>query len=430
MTEARKEVVMGLERVLKSPRRLQQLRREPLKSLLESFCDWLLDQGFPCSTVRRHVANVGHLNRWLGERSSRKSNGCLSRSEIDGFFEAYPSRCRTRSLEVHLKLVRHSISRFVEFLREKDLFDPLVASPLYQGLLDRYLAWMREHQHTARSTLEVRRRSVTEFLRSLGADATIDGMSRLTPEYVESFLVDYAREMGHGARRSMQVALRTFLRFCFQQGYSSGRLDYAVPTIHTYKLARVPRSLSEAQAQAVLESVDRSTDVGRRDYAILTLLHAYGVRGGQLRVLQLDDIRWAQDKILFKATKRGKDSLLPLTLPVGESLLDYLQNSRPRSVHRNVFLTSRAPYRPFTNTSTLSGIVSRRIRAAGIEMAPKGTSTFRHALATRMVTDGHPLKAVADILGHRHLSTTFIYTKVDFPALSEVALEWPEEIAS
>lgn len=241
---------MGLERVLKSPRRLQQLRREPLKSLVESFCDWLLDQGFPCSTVRRHVANVGHLNRWLGERSSRKSNGGLSRSEMDGFFEAYPSRCRTRSLEVHLKLVRHSISRFVEFLREKDLFDPLVASPLYQGLLDRYLAWMREHQHTARSTLEVRRRSVTEFLRSLGADATIDGMSRLTPEYVESFLVDYAREMGHGARRSMQVALRTFLRFCFQQGYSSGRLDYAVPTIHTYKLARVPRSLSEPQAQA------------------------------------------------------------------------------------------------------------------------------------------------------------------------------------
>ena len=129
---------MSLERVFKSPRTLQQLRREPLESLLEGFCDWLLDQGFSYSTVRRHVANVGHLNRWLGEESSRKCNGCLSRSEIDRFFEAYPSRCPNRALEVHLKPVRHSISRFVEFLREKDLFDPLVAvlPRIFEGIVD------------------------------------------------------------------------------------------------------------------------------------------------------------------------------------------------------------------------------------------------------------------------------------------------------
>jgi len=74
--------------------------------------------------------------------------------------------------------------------------------------------------------------------------------------------------------------------------------------------------------------------------------------------------------------------------------------------------------------------VSKYIRAASIEVASKGSHIFRHALATRMVADGHPFKAVADVLGHRHLSTTFIYTKVNFHALSQVALEWPEEVTS
>jgi site-specific recombinase XerD len=78
----------------------------------------------------------------------------------------------------------------------------------------------------------------------------------------------------------------------------------------------------------------------------------------------------------------------------------------------------------------LSEIVRRHIRAAGLEVPSKGSHAFRHGFATRMVAEGHPLKAVADVLGHRYLSTTFIYTKVDFNALSQVPLEWPEEVSS
>ena len=203
-----------------------------------------------------------------------------------------------------------------------------------------------------------------------------------------------------------------------------------MPTLRTYKPARVPRGLSEAQADAVLASVDRTTDVGRRDYAILTLLYTYGVRGGQVRALRLEDINWSEDQILFRAAKGGKDSLLPLTTEVGESLLAYLQDSRPNSALREVFLTSRAPYGPLRESSSLSEIVRRRIRAIGLEVPSKGAHAFRHGFATRMVADGHPFKAVADVLGHRYLSTTFIYTKVDFNALSQVALQWPGEVVS
>ena len=227
----------------------------------------------------------------------------------------------------------------------------------------------------------------------------------------------------------MQSALRSFLRFCLHQGYIEQSLDRAVPTLRTYKLATVPRGLSDSQAQQVLRGMDRSNPVGRRDYAILQLLYTYGVRGGQVRALRFEDIDWAHNQILFKASKHGKDSRLPLTAEVGDSLLDYLQNSRPPYAYPHVFLTCRAPYHPFPHSSSLSAIVQRRFRAAGIELSSMGAHAFRHGFATRMLHKGHSLKAVADVLGHRHLQSTFIYTKVDFKALKQVALQWPQEVS-
>jgi site-specific recombinase XerD len=397
--------------------------------LLDGFCDWLLERGFSWHPIRAHLANVSHLNKWLSDTRGSCAGGLLSRREIEGFVEAYRCRCRNRgSLEEHLKRVGYSISRFVEFLSQKGLFDPVLIPPIYQPLLEGYLAWMREHRHAAESTLEIRRHGARQFLESLKEEATPEGLSDLRAKRVEDFFIDYARGMGRASRRSMQTALRTFLFFCFREGYIRQRLDRAVPTLRTYKLARVPRGLSERQAQAVLQSVDRTTAAGCRDYAILTLLHTYGVRGGQVRVLQLNDILWAEDQILFRAAKGGKDSLLPLTHEVGKSLLDYLQNARPCSAFREVFLTCRAPHHPLPKSNSLSEIVRRHLSAAGIEVRSKGSHTFRHAFATRMVAEGHPFKAVADVLGHRYLSTTFIYTKVDFNALSQAALEWPKEV--
>ena len=419
---------MGLERVFEASWTLRDLRKPPLGSFVDDFCDWLLDHGFSWYTVRAHLGRLLHLNRWLAERGWSPA-GKLCRNEVERFVAVYRERCHCRGArENHLKRMGHSLSRFADFLGERERFDPLLAVPVYQPLLDEYLHWMREHQHAADGTLDRRKLSVSRFLASLGAEGTANGIAQLDARRIESFYIAYAEGRARASRHSMQSALRTFLRFCLHEGYIHRRLDHAVPTLRTYKLARVPRGLSEAQAHAVLESVDRTTDAGRRDHAILTMLHSYGVRGGQIRALRLDDIIWAKDQILFRATKGGKDSLLPLTAEVGESVLAYLQESRPQSTFREVFLTCRPPYHPLMTSSSLSEIVRRHILALGLEVDSKGSHVFRHAFATRMVADGHPFKAVADVLGHRYLSTTFIYTKVDFNALSRVALEWPKEV--
>ncbi len=420
---------MALEQVFECPATLARLRNGPLGPLLEGYGDWLLEQGFSRWSVRKHLSSLSHLNEHLGSRR-RPQAQTVTTEDLDGFFRAYPSRCRHRgSREEHVRRVRWSVNRFVQYLKQQDRFADSTPPPIYVPLREAYLNWMRRYQHASPGTLEVRAQSVTEFLLWLGPRSKPTDLAGLKAEQVEQFFLADAQHRGRAGRRSMQSALRTFFRFCLQRGYILQPLDRAVPTLRTYKLATVPRGLSEEQAQQALHGIDRTTPVGRRDYAVLQLLFSYGVRGGQVRALRLEEIDWGQDQILFRASKHGKDVRLPLTPEVGESLLDYLRNARPDCACPEVFLTCRAPYHPLPNSNALSALVERRLRAAGIDLPSRGAHAFRHGFATRMLQQGQTLKAIADVLGHRHLGTTFLYAKVDFKALKQVALEWPQEVS-
>lgn len=419
---------MTLEQAFTCPRRLEKLRRKPLGVVVEGFCEWLRDRGFSRCTIRKHLRCVSHLNRYLGQLGIEEPK-TVSPQHFEAFLKDYRGWCRARASKAeHLRRTSFSVHRFMEYLRVSDLLRCTEPSPVYESLLEGYLNWMKDYQHAAPGTLEVRRHSVLQFFRWLGLKATAEGICQLSAEQVETFSLIFAKTKGRSARRSMQSALRTFFRFCRYRGYIHSRLDRAVPTLRTYKLSTLPRGLTDQQAQQVLRQAKRPDDVARRDYAILQLLYTYGVRGAQVRRLCLQDIDWRENQILFRACKAGKESLLPLTEAVGESILEYLKNSRPPSSCSEVFLTTRAPYHSLCSSTTLSVIVAHYISAAGIEVSSRGAHAFRHCFATRMLSEGHSLKAIADVIGHRDLRTTFIYTKVDFKHLRQVGLEWPEEV--
>lgn len=421
---------MALEQIFSCRKTLARLQNGPLCGLLEGFCLWLMDYGFSRWTIRSHLSYVSHFNAYLGtvENTPRES---VTTQDVEGFFRAYPLQCRNRgALEKHLQYVRWAIDRFVDYLREKGVFEQSVPSPLYQPLLDAYRTWMQEERHVAAGTLALRCRSLSGFLRRLGAQATVEGLAQLSGDQVERLFLAQAQGMGPAARRSLQSAVRTFLRFCLACGTIHQPLDQAVPTLRTYRLSSVPRGWSEAQAQKILESIELSSPVSLRDYAILLLLYTFGVRSGQVRALRLDDIHWSDNHIRFRAMKNGKDVWLPLTEAVGEALLGYLQQGRPVCACPQVFLMARAPYRPLRHSGNVAQIVRLYVHKAGIDAPRHGAHAFRHGFATRMLRQGHSLKAIADVLGHRRLSTTFLYTKVDFDRLEEVALAWPEETPS
>lgn len=420
---------MALEKSFDWSFSINRLRNGPLETFVDDFLDSLQKSGFSYYSIQKHLGYLFHFANYLNVLSP-SPRIVITTKDVKRFYKEYEVSCRHRSsVKNHLRNVSYSVNRFIKYLDKRGFFEHQQAPNPFQNLLKAYLDWMYGHQHVAISTLKIREHSISQFLCWLGSNGTTEKVAELKADKIEEFFLAYVqrKQIGRAARRSMQSALRTFLRFCFQKNYIDQPLDQAVPALRSYKLSTTPRGLSESQAQTVLNSIDRSSFVGIRDYAILQILNTYGVRGGQVRALRINDIHWKKNQIHFRALKNGKDVLLPLTTDVGQSLIEYLYKARPPCMFPEIFLTSRAPYHPFEYSNALSAIVDRRIRNAGIKIHSQGSHAFRHGLATRLINNGYSLKDIADLLGHRHLSSTFIYTKVDFNTLKQVALEWPME---
>jgi len=177
--------------------------------------------------------------------------------------------------------------------------------------------------------------------------------------------------------------------------------------------------------QKLLAAPDRRTLVGKRDYAILRLVASYGLRIGQAIHLRVRDIDFRQQLIHFPAEKGCKPLSFPILEEVAEALLGYLRE-RGDAPTDEVFLTVRGTRRPLGINNHLGSALKSYFLRAGIRATRYGAHPIRHAFATRLMQQGTPIKEIADLLGHRSIETTFLYTKVDVDRLRRLSVEWPE----
>jgi integrase len=150
-----------------------------------------------------------------------------------------------------------------------------------------------------------------------------------------------------------------------------------------------------------------------------------GMRAGEVRQLNLNDIDWIEGEIHVRAGKSRRERILPLLEEVGKALGVYLREERPESAERSVFLTLCPPYRPLAYSATISKISRRIFEEAGVQGPRLGAHRLRHTVATHMVRRGSSFKEAADVLGHTSLKSTAIYAKLDERSLQKVALPWP-----
>jgi site-specific recombinase XerD len=161
--------------------------------------------------------------------------------------------------------------------------------------------------------------------------------------------------------------------------------------------------------------------VGRRDFAILTLLARLGLRAGEAAALTLDDLDWHRGEITVRG-KGGRTGRLPLPADVGEAMADYLQHGRPRVACRAVFLRVRAPMGGLGRDS-VGDVVAHACERAGLPRV--GPHRLRHSAATAMLRGGASLAEVGQVLRQVQAATTAIYAKADRAALRALARPWP-----
>lgn len=149
-----------------------------------------------------------------------------------------------------------------------------------------------------------------------------------------------------------------------------------------------------------------------------------GLRTSEIWRLQLDDVIWREGVLRIHGKGRRIDSL-PLPRTTGRAIADYLCKGRPRTASRALFLRHRPPFNSPAGPTTIRAVVRNAAQRCGLGQRLTGPHIRRHTLANRLIKSGATLKEIADLLRHRSIDTSTIYTKVDFNALEKIAAPWP-----
>lgn len=308
-------------------------------------------------------------------------------------------------------------TRWVLFLGR---LQPQAVSPRpYAAMLDDFERWMTEERGLSRGTLKNRRWHVGRFLDWLHErQAPVPGLS---PRDLDGYLQHlHAKRLSRVSIKIHTNAVRAFIRHAEWRGWCAAGLADTLHGPHIYRDHGLPIGPSWDDVNRLIQDAasDDPTDV--RDRAILLLLAVYGFRAGEVAALRLDDVDWEHDRLTVRRSKPGRSQVYPLMPVVGQAIIRYLKEARPRSACRELFLKVRAPIGPM-NAGSLYGVVAERIKRLGIHVPRRGPHVLRHACAGHLMARGLSLKEIADHLGHRSLTSTRVYAKVDLQGLREVA---------
>ncbi|MGH3441037.1 MAG: tyrosine-type recombinase/integrase, partial [Nitriliruptorales bacterium] len=374
---------------------LSQVPEGPLAAYLAPFATSLQQQGYTRSYVHRHVMLAASFSRWLKQRRVR-----LRHLKADHAAQYLRWRHRRRRPD---RGDPAALNHILEFLRRERVLPAEKPAPPPRtpagAWVQAYAQYLREERGLAEATITRYAPLVDRFLTDRFGTGPVE-LARLEANDVVSFVQRQAQRLQPKCTKLLTTALRSFLHYARYRGAIHVDLAAVVPCVPSWSQPAIPRGIAPEQVRRLLSHIDRGTAIGRRDYAILLLLARLGLRAGEVVRLELEDIDWADGSLRVHG-KRGHRRHLPLPTEVGAALAAYLQEGRPRSGSRRVFLRAQAPVLGFVDQRVVGAIVRRALRRAGIKAPTSGAHQFRYGLATEMLRYGASLAQIGDLLGHQ-----------------------------
>ena len=396
----------------------QHLYAGPLAPHLDSFAVELSEQGYATATSKVKIRVVSKLSQWLQKRHIVIEN--LNESCINKFILYRKKRNLLRNDD------QVALKQFIRFLRDEGILSasaPEIKASEIQHIENNFAQYLQRERGLSQVTIDNYLPIIRRFLTERFHKRKVL-FKQLCTRDISKFVLRYAHTKSPGRAQTMINALRSFFRFLHQRGEITIDLAAAVPTVARWQFSEIPKFLQPEQVKRILESCDRSTGTGKRNYAILLLLSRLGLRAGEIVHMELDDILWETGEIIVRG-KSSREEKLPLPHDVGQAIVTYLQDIRPHCSSRRLFIRMVAPLRGFASSVNVCTIVRKSLAQAGIDTDFKGAHLFRHTLATNMLRGGANIAEIGEILRHQDPNATEIYTKVDFASLRMIAQPWP-----
>ena len=382
----------------------------------EQYLAFLASQGMRPETLMKIAAELYWVARLVPLAPGKSVTIDQIRKGADAYAYAKVHNFRRRNRARSRIVFTREARRWLYFMN--CLCTPKPKPLRHEGVISDYCHWMKNERGLADRTIRNRCWWIRVFLSWY--EPRRHSLSAASARDVDAFFTmsNKQRQWSRVTVATILGALRPFFRYAASRGLCKPSIAEGIQRPRLYQDGNVPRGPKHEDVIRLLNSMktDRPADI--RDRAMILLCAVYGLRGGEVTTLRLEDIEWDQDRIHVVQSKSKDKKTFRLTPTVGNAIYRYLEAVRPRRPTREVFLTLRAPYQPLRE---MGPVVSRHLKALGIDAPHKGPHAIRHALACHLLSQNQSLKVIGDILGHRSCQSTRIYAKVDLASLRHVA---------
>jgi len=412
-----------IERFFRRARVRQRLQEGPLASVVCDYLGHLEERCYGKFTIHQYVWAAEHFGRWL-----TRSGRTVARADatmVEEFLTRHLPLCQCPTLRSRTSHgVRAALRQLLAAIGVHRRGLPQVSTrDAIDTVVDDFERHLTDTCGAAVATRRYYLREVRAFLGRHFGDGPVD-LASLTAAAAREFVTMRGKTLTPASANVVATAVRSFGRYLQLRGIGAVWIA-AVPRAADWRLARIPRVLTDEEVDALLASFDRTRPQGRRDYAIAQCLLGLGLRASEVAGLKLADVDWRAGILTLPAGKTRRASRLPLPASVARALADYLRYGRPKTSDRALFVHHRPPRGRGIGPEVVRSAMRLAYARAGLDPRLTGTHVLRHTSATRLLRVGVSMKEIADVLGHRSLDTSAIYAKVDLPALTAVALPWP-----
>ena len=408
-----------LQTLLKLERQYSIVRHEnaPLLHERETFLEHLHQQGTSLAAMRSISWQLLNVIQLLKLDRLREVTFYEVEQASQVWAEQQRSNPRAQSYAYTGSYFLYVAKKWLRFLGKLKM--PTVPRMRFADHVEDFAQWMTDERGMSPQSVRSHCWKTSQFLKWFSQRHRLLSRVRITD--IDEFLIFKG---AHGwSRKSISVAtqaLRAFFRYAEECSWCVQGIADSIESPRLYVHEGLPEGPEWKDARRLLENLNGKSPTAKRTKAILSLFVMYGLRSGEVSSLLISDFDWRAETFTVRHSKRGGVQQYPLQYEVGEAILEYLMEARPRATCRNLFLTLRPPYRPI-GASVLWSITSRQLSMLNIQLRRRGPHCLRHTCATHLLECGASLKEIGDLLGHRDAASTGIYAKVHLQQLRRVA---------
>jgi site-specific recombinase XerD len=379
------------------------------------------------NTLKQYRCYWGKVKRYMDSQNIRDIDASVCRDYL-----LYEFNNRDFSeLTKREKVIVSTVNILIEFLETgavQIMKEQINLDGPIGALMIKYLTSKAEQRLANRTIYEYELR-LSQFLHFL-KNNRIEDIASIRLQHILNYIRSISPRTITVARKSILV-LRGFFKYLYTQRILETDFSFMIPKSNYKSQAKLPSIYSKEEVEKLISSIERSSMIGKRDYAIILLAARLGLRSSDIANLKFDNLLWEQNIIRLVQLKTDKEIELPLLPEVGNAIIDYLKYSRQPSDEPFVFFTACSPIIPIT-TKAITGLVQRAFIKAGIDIKDKrhGTHALRHSLAGRLLECQTILPVISEVLGHENTESTKFYLRVDLTSMRQCALDVPDVLPS